>query len=235
MQLIQLWARGLAVILAVGGALSGAAYADTTLNPQTDAAVTASETVAPPSVDGRLSLLLGQERTSFAAVTPSRIEKITTPIAKPGEPVVQQVQYSDAWLDTLPLATGGEDWSCLAKTIYFEARGESVKGEFAVAEVVVNRADSPDFPHDVCAVVNQGCQFSYKCDGRADVIRDPLAYERAGKIARLILDGAPRDLTDGATYFHTVWVHPGWSHRFEETTKIGAHIFYKDPVQLAAN
>lgn len=219
MQLVQLWARSLVLVVA----LSGAALADAAVAPQTDPTT---------SVDTRLSLLLGQEKSSLSAVTPARIEEITTP---PSDGKTPQIRYDEAWLDTLPVATGGADWSCLARAIYFEARGEPVKGEFAVAEVVVNRADSPDFPHDICSVVNQGCQFSFTCDGSPDHIYDRASYERAGKIARLILDGAPRDLTDGATYFHTIWVHPGWSHRFQETAEIGAHIFYRDTVQVATN
>lgn len=226
MQQLQLWARRLAIAFAVTGALGGAAHADATLNPQVDPAAT---------VDSRLTTLFGQERNSFAAVAPSRIEAITTPPAKPADPNAPKVQYDEAWLDAQPAASGNAQWSCLAKAIYFEARGESVKGEFAVAEVVANRADSPDFPHDICSVVNEGCQFSFTCDGRADAIHDGLAYQRAEKIARLILDGAPRPLTDGATYFHTTWVHPDWSHRFQVTAEIGAHIFYRDPVQVASN
>lgn len=228
MQLVQLWARSLALFVA----LSGSAYADAALSPQTDPAA---------SVDSRLSLLLGQERSSLSAVAPSRLEEITTPPAPPADGKTPQIQYTEDWIDAQPVATGGADWSCLAKAIYFEARGESVKGEFAVAEVVANRADSPDFPHDICSVVNQGaghpggCQFSFVCDGMTDRIGDPVSYEKAGKIARLILDGAPRALTEGATYFHTVWVHPPWSHRFEETAEIGAHVFYRDSVQLASN
>lgn len=232
MQLLQLCARCLALVVV----LSGAAYADASVRPQNDPGA---------SVDTRLSNLLGQERLSFTEVAPAQIAQITTPPLRAYDGATDNVQYSDAWLAELPAAKGGKQWSCLAKAIYFEARGESVKGEFAVAEVVANRVDSPNFPNNYCSVVNQGtghlnaCQFSFACDGVPDTIHEPAAYEKAGKIAKLIINGAPRALTDGATYFHTVWVHPPWSNRFRETAEIGAHIFYRNPaappVQVAAN
>lgn len=228
MNVLKVWACGIAVLLT----MSGAANADATVGQSADPGI---------SVDTRLSMLLGQERSALTAVAPNRIQQITTPPVKPGDTATTNVQYDDAWLDTLPVATGDEQWSCLTRAIYFEARGESVKGEFAVAEVIANRADAPNFPHDICSVVNQGsghkfaCQFSFTCDGHTDAINDQASYDKAGKIARLILDGAPRTLTDGATHFHTTAVWPSWSHQFEETAQIGAHVFYRDPVQLASN
>ena len=191
MRILLTWARSILVLLA----LSGTAYADTTVSQSNDPTA---------SVDTRLSMLLGQEHTAFTAVASTRLQAITTPVARAGaapDDAAKAVQYSDTWLAELPVATGDQQWSCLAHAIYFEARGESVKGEFAVAEVIVERQ----------------------------------SYEKAGKIARLILDGAPRVLTDGATYFHTVNVRPDWSYRFEETAAIGAHMFYRAPIQLASN
>jgi spore germination cell wall hydrolase CwlJ-like protein len=83
----------------------------------------------------------------------------------------------------------------------------------------------------VCGVVKQagggGCQFSFTCDGAPDRMRDPAAIAQAGKIARLMLDGAPRGLTAGATHFHTRAVNPGWANRFPRTAAIGAHLFYR--------
>lgn len=228
MKVFRIWLGCLVAVLALGGP----AFADVSASVQNP---------STPSVDARLSSLFGADSTSLMGVAPQQVEKITKPVMKGKDSIVDHVQYTDTWLAALPTAKGGEQWSCLAKAIYFEARGESVKGEFAVGEVIANRVDSPDFPHSICAVVNQGtgqryaCQFSFACDGKPDVIRNEAAYDKAGKIARLILDGAPRVLTKGATYFHTVWVHPAWSHRFEETAAIGAHVFYRDPVLLATN
>lgn len=151
------------------------------------------------------------------------------------------LSYDEAYLAALPTASGDAQWDCLAKAIYFEARGESVRGMFAVGEVILNRVDSGTFPGNVCNVVNQGsgrrnsCQFSYACDGVADRVREQAAWVETGKIARLLLDGAPRALTDGATYFHTTGVRPSWSRQFEQTAQIGAHLFYREPIRTASN
>lgn len=128
---------------------------------------------------------------------------------------------------------------CLAKALYFEARGEPVAGQKAVAEVILNRRDSSQFPQTVCGVVTQsnsgGCQFSYQCSGRGQAIREKSAYARAEKIAEAALVGAPRDLTNGATYFHARSVSPRWSRQFVRTTRIGQHIFYRPSQRQAMN
>ena len=140
--------------------------------------------------------------------------------------------YSAKYLKTLPVAKGGKQWSCLTEALYFEARGESIEGQFAVAEVIMNRADSPAFPSTVCGVVNQGtgrrhaCQFSYNCDGLAERIRDKKAYHLAGKVADLVLSGAPRRLTSGAMFYHAKSVAPHWAKKLDRTTTIGEHHFY---------
>jgi spore germination cell wall hydrolase CwlJ-like protein len=140
---------------------------------------------------------------------------------------------TEVWLLSRPEPTGDAQWQCLTEALYFEARGESLEGQIAVAEVILNRVDNPLYPRSVCGVVKQrgggGCQFSYVCDGRADRMRDKTAADLAGRIARAMLDGAPRVLTDGATHFHTRAVRPSWSKRFAKTAAIGAHLFYRQP------
>ena len=121
--------------------------------------------------------------------------------------------------------SSGSALKCLTEALYFEARGESVKGLRAVAEVIMNRVDHPAFPKSVCSVVNQRGQFSYK--GGSLRMRDRAAANRALRIAEEVLAGAPRSLTNGATYFHTTGVRPSWSKRFTRTTRIGSHIFYR--------
>lgn len=141
--------------------------------------------------------------------------------------------YEADFLDAQPKATGGSEWKCLREAIYFEARGESIRGQFAVAEVILNRVDNPRYPKTVCDVVYQSrgrvCQFSYYCDGRAEIMTNKTAKNRAGQIARLTLDGAPRTLTDGAIYFHTHRVNPRWNRQLTQTAQIGSHIFYRAP------
>jgi spore germination cell wall hydrolase CwlJ-like protein len=139
---------------------------------------------------------------------------------------------TEAWLMAQPAPEGDAAWQCLTEALYFEARGESLEGQIAVAEVILNRVDSALYPRAVCGVVKQrgggGCQFSYVCHGKSKM-REKAAADLAGRIARAMLDGAPRLLTDGATHFHTRSVRPGWSKRFAHTASIGAHLFYRQP------
>ncbi|MVO16713.1 cell wall hydrolase [Rhodobacteraceae bacterium CY05] len=147
---------------------------------------------------------------------------------------VEPITYTTAWLDSQPAASGDANFECLAQTLYFEARGETVKGQFAVAEVVMNRVASAQFPNSVCGVIKQGtgrrhqCQFSYTCDGRSEAIGERQSYERVAKVARAVLDGNAQELTEGATYYHTTAVRPRWSRTFTNTAQIGVHLFYRD-------
>ena len=151
------------------------------------------------------------------------------------------MQYSRAWIDSQPAASGGDDWQCLSEALYFEARGETVKGQFAVAEVIMNRVKSARFPTTVCGVINQGtgkkyqCQFTYTCDGHAETIREPKAFERVAKVAKLTLDGGMPELTSGATHYHTTAVSPAWSRTYRRTARIGMHLFYRHNFRTASN
>jgi hypothetical protein len=140
---------------------------------------------------------------------------------------------TEDWLMAQKVPDGDAEWQCLTEAIYFEARGESLNGQIAVAEVILNRTENPLYPRTVCGVVKQrgsgGCQFSYICDGRTDRMREKQAADLAARIARAMLDGAPRMLTEGATSFHTRSVRPGWSRRYIQTASIGAHLFYRKP------
>jgi spore germination cell wall hydrolase CwlJ-like protein len=123
---------------------------------------------------------------------------------------------------------------CLADAIYFEARGEPVRGQIAVAQVVLNRAFSGYYPDTVCGVVYQNanrhnrCQFSFACDGIRDVVHEPEAMERAKKIAALALDGKLWLPEVGkATHYHAYWVRPQWVREMTKMYKLGVHTFYR--------
>ena len=196
-------------------------------------------------IDDSIDALFGAERDALGSVDAQSVHRLKEEPTKPtlgkagAKPV--RIRYDDAFLDALPAATGGEAWGCLTEALYFEARGESVKGIFAVAEVILNRVDSPNYPADVCGVIYQGtgkryqCQFTYSCDGRKEVINEPAAHEMVGKVARLMLDGAPRPLTEGATHYHTKAVSPSWSRVYARTATIGYHHFYRQPDRYALN
>ena len=174
----------------------------------------------------------------------SRLDVLTTPPPAGAREIATAsgaIRYDRDWLALQPRPTGDAEWRCLSEALYFEARGESVRGQFAVGEVILNRVDSANFPNTICGVINQGtgrryaCQFTYTCDGHAERINEPAAYRRVGKIARLMLDGADRPLTSGATYYHTTAVCPSWSRRFERTAQIGVHLFYRANTRTASN
>jgi len=123
---------------------------------------------------------------------------------------------------------------CLADAVYFEARGEPVRGQIAVAQVVLNRAFSGYYPNDVCGVVYQNarrhlaCQFTFACDGIPEVVNEPEAWERATRIASATLDGKIWLPEIGrATHYHAYWVHPGWVREMRKLTRIGVHSFYR--------
>jgi spore germination cell wall hydrolase CwlJ-like protein len=150
--------------------------------------------------------------------TPSSSDLITKPEAEAVDPVGQE-PVENAII-------------CLARTIYWEAKGEGVAGMEAVANVVMNRLKHKDFPETICEVVKQGreqgaCQFSWWCDGRSDDAQEHNSYEVAKEIARKALNQQLTDRTDGALYFHHRKVNPGWSAKYIKTVEVGEHFFYK--------
>lgn len=123
------------------------------------------------------------------------------------------------------------DEVCLARTVYFEARGLPERDLAAVAHVVLNRVRHRDYPGTVCAVVREGgetppCQFSWWCDGRSDRPRDRAEYARAVSVARAVLAGGTADPTGGAILFHNDRVRPAWARVARRTARIGPHTFY---------
>jgi spore germination cell wall hydrolase CwlJ-like protein len=143
----------------------------------------------------------------------------------------------------LAAAKGGasdEEFTCLAKAIYFEARGETEKGQRAVGRVVLNRVKSDAYPDAICDVVYQGstrstgCQFSFTCDGLSDVAEDKKAWREAKDVAReLIACDPPCQVGPDfqgplwtSTHYHADYVNPRWAKKLNRTGAIGRHIFY---------
>lgn len=235
MSVLKCWAAGACLMLA----LAQGANADMTVSQSND----------PSAALGvSLKALLGQERSGLGAVSGARLTEIAvTPVAQPAakarrkgaKAADEAPAYDAAWLAAQPSGKGGPEFTCLATALYFEARGEGIKGQAAVGEVILNRLDSGYYPGSICGVVNQrgngGCQFSYTCDGVSDGIADRASWDRASRIAFALMAGAPRTLTGGATHFHTPAVRPDWSRRFAQTARIGRHIFYREPIRTAMN
>ena len=122
--------------------------------------------------------------------------------------------------------------TCLARTIYWEAKGEGREGMEAIANVVMNRLGHEGFPVTVCEVVTQGreqgtCQFSWWCDGRPDDVEEEEPYALAKEVARLALNRDVPDRTDGALYFHRTGLNPSWAGEYTKTMEVGEHLFYR--------
>jgi len=127
---------------------------------------------------------------------------------------------------------------CIAEAIYFEARNQSIEGQYAVAHVVINRSSHSDYPDNPCAVIRQGeylgthpirnrCQFSYYCDGLKETIHEPRAWGNAVIEAAAVYFGIIPDPTNGAMYYHSTSVLPEWAKSFTIVAKIDDHIFYR--------
>lgn len=136
--------------------------------------------------------------------------------------------------------------TCLQQNIYFESRGESVRGRLATAWVTLNRVNSRHYPETICKVVKQGlkdangnplkykCKFTWYCDGKADTPTEEDAWADAGNLAEMFYRECrvgqtaqcPPDPTQGALYYHTNWVEPSWKFVYNETTRIGSHVYY---------
>ncbi len=148
-----------------------------------------------------------------------------------------------------PVEPGGHSWAanplpasvysakeqrCLAVGVYFEARGESVKGQAAVAQVILNRVKNPTYPNSICGVVYQNddwrnrCQFSFACDGHKDRITESAHFKKAEEVALAVTDGTiwlPE--VGSSTHYYADYVKPGWARTMHKMKKIGRHIFYR--------
>ena len=131
---------------------------------------------------------------------------------------------------------------CMAINIYHEAINQSMLGQIAVGQVVMNRVEDSRFPDTVCEVVKQAvtykgtdkpvlhkCQFSWYCDGKKDEPNyDSKSWSKALKYAVVVLGGdITLDFTDGATHYHATYVRPAWAKTKTRTTRIDRHIFYR--------
>lgn len=189
-------------------------------------------------------------RISVASIDPTivsdaleAIEGVATPGSDLASPMPvsasEQLAYARAnapvtdFSQAVPAVSERELW-CLATGIYFEARGESYRGQIAVAQVIENRVKHPNYPDSICGVVFQNqhrrnaCQFSFACDGQPETIRDRQAWTQAQEIARKVTSGElylPE--VANSTHYHATYVYPYWAPRMTRMTKIGLHIFYR--------
>ncbi len=201
-----------------------------------------------PSVPAILADLVTNDKpdilaTAYAPATPDYAK------ASPFESLLQEPDELDSGRFIPPVVKGDHLWmsqplpakvfskaeqKCLATGIYFEARGEKLRGQAAVAQVILNRVRNPTYPDTICGVVYQNdswrnrCQFSFACDGKRDRITNPANYKTAEQIAMAVTAGKifiPE--VGSATHYHATYVAPRWAHTMKKMKKIGLHIFYK--------
>ena len=141
------------------------------------------------------------------------------------------------WWASNPLPVGvysAREQKCLTEAVYFESRGEPVRGQQAVAQVVLNRVKNPAYPDTICGVVYQNknlynrCQFSFACDRIPDIVWSRPAWRIAEKVAEDVSYGRVMlDDVGTSTHYHATYVRPNWAGVFHRQAKIGKHIFYQ--------
>jgi spore germination cell wall hydrolase CwlJ-like protein len=152
------------------------------------------------------------------------------------KPRAVQTAYWTADDVAVPKSGLSREAGCLATAIYHEARGEPVKDQKAVAEVIMTRAQSGRYPSSICGVVYQNshqhlaCQFTFTCDGKTDKPRDMAAWNLSKRIAIAARTKAKnkRPITKWATHYHATYVSPRWASKLQKTTRIGTHVFYRE-------
>lgn len=201
-----------------------------------------------PGVPAMLASLVTNQKpdilaTAYAPAAPDYAK------ASPFESLLKDPAEQDDGRFIPPLAKGDHAWmsrplppevfskaeqKCLATGIYFEARGEKLRGQAAVAQVILNRVRNPTYPNSICGVVYQNdgwlnrCQFSFACDGKRDRITSPANYKTAQEIAMAVTAGKifiPE--VGSATHYHATYVAPRWANTMKKMKKIGLHVFYR--------
>lgn len=170
----------------------------------------------------------------FAKQSP--FDAILTEKKKPGRFIPPISADDHAWAATPlpPDSFSAKQQQCLASGIYFESRGESARGQAAVAQVILNRVRNPAYPKTICDVVYQNedwrnrCQFSFACDNVKDRIRSEYHWKMAREVAMAVAAGKiwlPE--VGSATHYHAVYVRPDWARTMKKVGRIGLHVFYR--------
>ena len=200
------------------------AYAAT--HYRSNAALDAIDSAAQPSVAlGTTFSAEDEDDAAAAAAAPSITDGMLEKYAERSfEPTAKKVAHAN------------NEMLCLSKAIYHEARGESDSGQWAVANVIINRAMSKRFPTSMCGVIYQNadqgrnrCQFTFACDGQPDVATERRAWTKANRIAAAAYSEfqhgeRPGVVPSSALYYHTTGVSTNWG--FKRVAQIGQHIFY---------
>jgi len=203
-----------------------------------------------PSTDARVPVMLAD------LVTSDEADILATAYAPKQPDYTRKSPFASLLLDAQrqgrffpPVGENDHDWAgdalpphvfstreqhCLASGIYFEARGEPVKGQAAVAQVILNRVRNPAYPNTICAVVYQNkrwrnrCQFSFACDGLRDRVRSRRHWSIAEDVGMAVTAGKIwLEQVGSATHYHATYVRPKWARTMKRVGRIGLHVFYR--------
>jgi spore germination cell wall hydrolase CwlJ-like protein len=205
------------------------------------AAVAVATTLFPSGQTAAALAQAAQGETEDRTLAPAPIELVPETLTYVAEEVVQPLPALEApavlteagslselidMMDTQ--APMSEEMRCLAGAVYFEARGEPLAGQLAVAQVIINRSEDPRFPKSYCGVVAQPGQFSFMRGSRMPAIRTgTTAWERAVAVAQIAHQGLWETPAGDAVFFHAKYVRPSWSQRKTRLAQIDTHIFYR--------
>ena len=213
-------------------------------------ALAASSASATPSLasGGNATIVAPLAVSSSAVLAENAVTKAADQRSKPGNPPtlrtvrVANVASGANKMPSAPVmlrlrnlvrihehddAPDGEQ-KCLAGAIYFEARGEPLEGQLAVAEVVLNRAASGEYPTSICEVVTQPAQFSFVRDGLFPRIDESsVAWRTALAVSHIAAEKLANKLGSDVLWYHADYVAPSWDRRLVPVARIGAHIFYR--------
>ncbi|OBV10776.1 Cell wall hydrolase SleB [Erythrobacter dokdonensis DSW-74] len=213
-------------------ALAAVATATITFPGVDGAAVLAQS--AQAQADGQFALSGAADPAPATELVPETPVFISEEVVQPLPEVAQAPVLTEAgslhelvrMVDTA--APLNEEMHCLAGAVYFEARGEPLAGQLAVAQVIINRSEDNRFPESYCGVVRQKGQFSFMRGTRMPQIRTGSpAWTRAVAIAAIAHQGLWESEAGEAVFFHAKYVRPGWSHRKTRLAQIDTHIFYR--------
>lgn len=176
---------------------------------------------AAPLTDETMPLFVSQEVVQ--PLPTHSPEQQATPVAAPQAGSLHQLVAATPTDGPL-----NAEMECLAGAIYFEARGEPLLGQLAVAEVIINRSQSGQFPSNYCGVVRQPGQFSFVRKGAIPAAnRSTQTWRNAVAVARIAHSEQWQSQAGDALYFHARYVRPSWSQRKQALATIDSHIFYR--------
>jgi hypothetical protein len=180
---------------------------------------------AAPAMAADSQIPAATVQAALAPVPPAEVPQ--APSAPVSAPAPKPRPLRDLVISFVDYGNQDAEQDCLAKAIYFEARGESLEGQLAVAEVILNRTTSGVYPSTICGVVTQPAQFSFIRGGKFPALdkSNPL-WHRSQAIAEIARKRLATQVAPNVLWYHATYVAPSWGRRLTRFAQIGTHIFY---------